>query len=158
MCKESFDNMIMRTNLYVENGRVKSRLEYSSERTSSINLMELKPNDPEDSCFVFYERENLSKIICTLAYTEKRGKPEIYYEAEAAFRNKGYMTQAMKQVLDWMIQNKYMGTLWLLIDIQNIPSQKIAKHCGFVLSGEEASTGQQWYCFDLAETRENHHV
>lgn len=67
MCKESFDNMIMRTNLYVENGRVKSRLEYSSERTSSINLMELKPNDPEDSCFVFYERENLSKIICTLA-------------------------------------------------------------------------------------------
>lgn len=149
--------MIMRTNLYVEDGRVKSRLESTSKKTLPINLMELKPNVLEDSCFVFYERENPGQIICKIAYTEKSAKSELFYETDEAFRGKGYMTQAMKQVLDWMIQNECTGTLWLLINIQNIPSQKIAKHYGFVLSGEQVNSDQQWYCLNLAEIKETHH-
>jgi len=149
--------MIMRTNLYVEDGRVKSQLEHSSKRTLPINLMKLEPTNPEDSCFVFYEQENPDQIICKVAYTEKREKPELFYETETMFRGKGYMTQAMKQVLDWMIQNECTGTLWLLINIQNIPSQKIAKHYGFVLSGEQVNSDQQWYCLNLAEIKENNH-
>lgn len=147
----------MRTNLYVEDGRVKSQLEHSSKRTLPINLMKLEPTNPEDSCFVFYEQENPDQIICKVAYTEKREKPELFYETETMFRGKGYMTQAMKQVLDWMIQNECTGTLWLLINIQNIPSQKIAKHYGFVLSGEQVNSDQQWYCLNLAEIKENNH-
>ena len=97
--KEDLCNMIMRTNLYVEDGRVKSQLEHSSKRTLPINLMKLEPTNPEDSCFVFYEQENPDQIICKVAYTEKREKPELFYETETMFRGKGYMTQAMKQVL-----------------------------------------------------------
>ncbi len=67
------------------------------------------------------------------------------------------MTQAMKQALNWMIQNKCTGTLWLLIGTQNTPSQKIAKHYGFVLSEEQTSTSQQWYRLNLAEIKEKHH-
>lgn len=155
--KEDLCNMIMRTNLYVEDGRVKSQLEHSSKRTLPINLMKLEPTNPEDSCFVFYEQENPDQIICKVAYTEKREKPELFYETEKMFRGKGYMTQAMKQVLDWMIQNECTGTLWLFINIQNIPSQKIAKHYGFVLSGEQVNSDQQWYCLNLAEIKENNH-
>lgn len=136
-------NMIMKTNLSVVNGKIVCP---SMKRV--ISLLDIKPNNAEDGGFVFYDSQDSNKLICRIAYTEKRGKNELFYETEAEYKNQGYMTVAMAHVLKWMRQYSVSGSLWLLIHKDNRPSQKIAQRYGFVSQGDFEGK-MEWHCLNL---------
>ena len=141
-------DMMMKTNLLAINGEITYPF-----RKPTISLLDIKPNNAEDGGFVFYDGRDSNKLICRIAYTEKRGKRELFYETESEYKNQGYMTEAMAYVLEWMRQSSVSGSLWLLIQKGNVPSLKIAKRYGFVCQ-EEYDGEMEWYCLKLAATSE----
>ena len=137
------NRVVMKTNLLVVNGRITFPV-----KESAYKLLDIKPNNAEDGGFIFYDRQHTDQIICKIAYTEKRGKSELFYETDAAYRNQGYMTVAMECVLEWMRQHSVSGCLWLLIRENNEASRKIAQRYKFIPQGV-FEDDLEWYCLNL---------
>lgn len=141
------ENMLMKTNLMVVGGEI------VCPSKTARSLLDIEPSISEDGAFVFYDKSNTSKQICKIAYTQKRGKPELYYDTEVEFQEKGNMTNAMKCVLEWLSKNGFKNALWLLIAPDNIPSLKIA-HRYKLTRKEDYIDSMNWYCLEFEGTCE----
>ncbi len=154
MVEERFDDLIMRTDLYVENGKI-----CCPKVESKISLEDLEPKKAEQGAFAFYSAASPDTLICSIKYVIKRSKPELCYSTKKQYLKQGYMKKAMEHTLGWITRNKVKGCLWLLIDQKNIASVKIAQRFNFIKQNDKLN-GQDWYCLKLddIEQKELSHV
>ena len=94
------------------------------------DIFKIKSNDPEDGCFVFYDK-NSGKKVGVIHFTDKRREHEIKYTTEDAFRRKGFMKEALFEVLKLIFLNTSWNAVYALIN-DNLPSVRTAKSVGFV--------------------------
>ncbi|WP_425409222.1 GNAT family N-acetyltransferase [Hyphococcus sp.] len=63
-----------------------------------------------------------------------KGQPEIGWVFAAAAHGKGYATEAAKAALEWGDEHFNGARMSCIIDIDNAPSIRVAKKCGFTES------------------------
>jgi hypothetical protein len=81
--------------------------------------------------------------ICFKGEPDQSGEVEVGYGTYAQFQNKGYMTEALKAITNWALQQPGVICIKAETHTQNLPSQKILKKTGFSLT--MASNGMiQW--------------
>ncbi len=94
-----------------------------------------------------YERMDIiNDLIClglfdryngTLYGTVGAGKhddlhePEIFYMLLPEARKKGYATEAVKAVTDWVFENYRIPYLIATVTVDNLNSQKVLERCGY---------------------------
>jgi [ribosomal protein S5]-alanine N-acetyltransferase len=52
-----------------------------------------------------------------------------------AARGHGYTTMAVRLLCGWLFENLDLGRIELITDPENVPSQRVAKRCGFQQEG-----------------------
>jgi RimJ/RimL family protein N-acetyltransferase len=70
-------------------------------------------------------------------------KPVSYWDAfelsyqlyEERFGSRGYMTEAIQLMVDYLFANKKQHRIHLVIVPENLPSRRLAEKCGFALEG-----------------------
>ena len=92
----------------------------------------------------FSDAENPEQLICSICYFKKRDRYELTWITAEDYRQKGYMTEALKSWIDWMFTNTEETQLWALIPSTNLPSIKTALKCGFILY-DRISNDSAWY-------------
>ena len=89
-----------------------------------------------------------NKIIGTCAFHNwfaQHSRAEIgYHMQNEESKNKGYMKEAMLPVLDYGFNEMKLNRIEAFIGTQNIPSQRLVKHYGFIQEGHLRSH----YCKD----------
>lgn len=73
---------------------------------------------------------------------DKEGKVEIGYGLGKEFEHNGYMTEAVKAICDWALNQEGVRTVVAETEVNNIPSQNVLKRCGFV---EYKTDGNMWW-------------
>ena len=134
------DRLVAKSNLQLNDGKISLR---KFRLQGEINLLTLQPSNPEDEGFVFYDTLD-DERICHVGFTDKRGRMEVTYGTELSFRNKGYMSEALKFVVDWVFNNTTEAELWAIPN--GIISESILRKTGFVYYGEvEDSVDSKWF-------------
>lgn len=83
-------------------------------------------------CFGIFDKYN-----GTLYGTAGAGKhddlqePEIFYTLLPEARGKGYATEAVKAITNWVFQNYKIPYLIATAGVDNVPSQKVLERCGY---------------------------
>jgi len=70
---------------------------------------------------------------------KEKGQLEVGYGTEERFRNKGYMTEALTELIKWaFFQDKVkIREITAMTLSDNVPSQKVLGKAGLLLSHEE---------------------
>ena len=66
----------------------------------------------------------------------EHGLSEVGYAIDAAYRNKGYMTEALQAAMYWAFQHIELQVLVAETYANNEPSHKVLKKCGFGIIDE----------------------
>jgi len=125
------------------------------ELTPSISLSErealeaiqndLLPNliDPDkDSYFytmwIVIEKSKKAIIggICFHGEPDDNGEVEIGYGTDKNYMNKGYMTETINGIIQWLKNNKKARIIKAVTDSSNISSLKMLEKNGFKISGQ----------------------
>jgi len=69
--------------------------------------------------------------ICFHDEPSKSGEVEIGYGTDEAFRNKGYMTEAIKALINWCKENYAIKSVIAETASSNFASVKLLKNCSF---------------------------
>lgn len=139
MIEFSTDRMIAKSDIIVENG-----LFCKEKHENIIDILNLTPCNGREDGFVFYDKNNTENEICHIGFVSKRGKFEISYETKEEYRNKGFMTEAVGTLCQWIFQSTSYKEIWALPS--NMTSVGVLKRNGFV-RGEKLSsqTNMFWY-------------
>lgn len=70
--------------------------------------------------------------ICLWNFSEDRKTAEVGYGLDPEFQGKGIMSEALKAVLDFGLNQKGFQTIEAYTDYRNIPSKKLLKQHGFI--------------------------
>ncbi|NBH61822.1 N-acetyltransferase [Anaerotruncus sp. 80] len=101
--------MIAKSDIVIESGF------FREEKPDNLtNILELKPMTGEENGFVFYDKDNLEKKICHVYFVGKRGRFEISCGTEKEYRNKGFMTEAIEALCQWIFQSTNYEEIWAL--------------------------------------------
>lgn len=74
-------------------------------------------------------------LIGTKGLPDEEGIAEIGYAMAQNYRNRGYMTEALDEILQWLYECSACVGAEVNILSANAPSLKVAKHCGFSYAG-----------------------
>jgi RimJ/RimL family protein N-acetyltransferase len=64
---------------------------------------------------------------------DENGEVEIGYGLGKRFEGNGYMTEAVKAICEWALEQKGISHVIAETDVDNLASQNILKRCGFSL-------------------------
>lgn len=117
--------LIMKSDLYIENGTIKSI------QNKKIDLQNIPKRI---NGFQFYDKHN-NNLICHIGMKFSRRCNEINYGTELEFRNQGYMSEALSAFIKWFFENTNETELNALVPNHNIYSQMLVKKCNFVEDG-----------------------
>ena len=129
------ERLIIKTNITIENGELKC-IEYPG--VNDVSIFDRKSNNPEDGCFVFYEKDGEKRYVGDIYFVTYRGRFEIKYTTKEEFRDKGYMSEALLQVVLWIFKNASYKEMYALIT-DNPRSQRVAEKVGFRFSDMDGS-------------------
>jgi len=110
----------------------------------SIKIEKME-QDPENYAFYTFWQMVLKEeklIIGEIGFKGiegEEGKLEVGFGTEERFRNKGYMTEALTELVKWAFSQKKVKIKRITASTlqDNIPSQKVLKKSGLILSHEE---------------------
>ena len=74
---------------------------------------------------------------------EDDGEMEIGYAVAPAARGSGVGLEILRQMTEWAFATRGMMRLVLVIDVNNVASQRMAKRCGYQLEGVMRSIGSR---------------
>ena len=57
---------------------------------------------------------------------------EIAYFISKKFSDNGYISEAAKAMKEWAFHNLKLDYLIAIVELDNLPSQKVAEKCGFI--------------------------
>lgn len=81
---------------------------------------------------IILKQEN--KIIgsaCFKGKPDKEGSVEIGYGMNEVYRNKGYISEAVKTITDWTLRQPGVNIIFAETDKSNIASQHVLEKCRF---------------------------
>ncbi|SRX55634.1 GNAT family N-acetyltransferase [Aequorivita sp. CIP111184] len=89
------------------------------------------------------ESNELIGNICLWNFSEDKKKAEIGYDLDPKFHGKGFMSEALKAVLDFGFNQRGFETIEAYTDHRNIPSKKLLKLHGFIPSNDTKDPDNQ---------------
>lgn len=134
------ERMIAKSEMSIVSGNLIDTL----PQNSSIDIFNLQPRTGLESCFRFYNNSNESIEICHIAIIGTRNRFEVSYGTETEFRRKGYMKEALAQLVNWIFFNTREKEIWGLPNGRE--SEHILQSCGFsYYEPFEEDTSMKWY-------------
>jgi RimJ/RimL family protein N-acetyltransferase len=73
----------------------------------------------------------------TLGWTDAQGRVEIGYGLSGPFRGRGYGTEAVRALADWIAAQPGVAAVTASVEVANIASRKLLERLGFVLVDTE---------------------
>jgi len=116
------------------------------EQTKDAILADLLPfmTDPEKgplfyTMWIVIERSQRAIIggICFHGEPNEDGEVEIGYGTDVDFRNKGYMTETIEGLLQWLAKNEKVTTVTAESETSNIASARVLQKNGFQIVGQK---------------------
>jgi len=81
-----------------------------------------------------YEEKAIGRILAWEVSTYNE-YCQLGYDLALNFRNKGIMTEALKAVLDYLLNTAEFNRVYCQVRVNNIASNKLCKKCGMILEG-----------------------
>ena len=75
-----------------------------------------------------------------------KGVTEIGYGISEEYQNKGYATEAVKAISEWVFNNPNVTVIEAETENENIASIRVLEKCGFITDGK---FGKEGLCFKL---------
>lgn len=99
------------------------------------NLKKLKSDYEFSTMWILIDKETkkIAGGFCFHGLPDENGKVEIGYGTDIAFRNKGYMTEAIKELINWITKSKKVKVIKAETENENISSYKVLEKNGFNL-------------------------
>ena len=128
------ERMVCESDLCVESGKL-----VKPPRKTNIDLLNLKPATGQEGGFAFYHKELQGMLICHVGITCARGRFEVTYGVDnESFRNRGYMTEALKSLCKWLFSNTEQEVIWALPNGEyKEASTRVSEKCNFKASDTE---------------------
>jgi len=116
----------------VEACRTKAGAEYFIRKKMAAWLLN------EEYCFGIWDNESAEMIgfIEIIKIDWRIPKGELAFFIDKDFKEKGLMTEAMKEVIDFAFKQLKMEKLALRTAMDNYAAQRLAKKCGFYREGD----------------------
>lgn len=95
--------------------------------------------------------------FCNTGIKEELSGPnrEVAYSISKHFRNKGYTTQAVNGLINYLFKNTDVEQLNAVVLPRNVASNKVLDKCGFQLSGNIKIEDQLYYHYTLLKSEFN---
>ena len=81
--------------------------------------------------------------ICLWNFSEDKKTAEVGYDLDPKFQGKGFMSEALKAVLDFGFNQRGFETIEAYTDYRNNPSKKLLKRHGFIPSEDKEDPDNQ---------------
>jgi ribosomal-protein-alanine N-acetyltransferase len=103
------------------------------------NLSDLTKNPLFYTMWIIIEKNEKAIIggICFHGEPDERGEVEIGFGIDNDYRNKGYMTETISGLINWIHKRDDIKTIKALTDKTNQPSIQVLKKNNFKNSGED---------------------
>ena len=88
---------------------------------------------------VLRDTETLIGLIGFKDIPDQAGLSEIGYGIGESYRNRGYATEAVSLLVDWVFCNTELRTVFAQTDINNIPSGKVLEKAGFSMQRQDGN-------------------
>lgn len=118
--------LVAKTNMIIDAGEL-----CFCKNSCGIDLLSIQPNNAENGAIVFYLQNDPNIEICKIAVEFKRIPYELIYETNNAFRNQGYMSEALSACIEWLFTCTKCQEIYALIN-DNPVSKHIATKMGFI--------------------------
>ena len=91
---------------------------------------------------------------CCTGIKEELPSPnrEIMYAISSEYQNNGYATKATKGLVDYLFKNTTLDVLNAIALINNVPSNKVIKKCGFTYLSEQKIENQLYNHYVLSKS------
>lgn len=105
-------------------------------------------SDPENLLWYTYfaimlkGSDQLIGLIGFKDIPDGHGMSEIGYGIGSSFRGKGYATEAVKTLSEWVFENTPVKSIFAQTDIDNIPSGKVLEKAGFSMERQDGKMFQ----------------
>ena len=88
---------------------------------------------------------------CCTGMKEELPSPnrEIMYAISSEYQNNGYATKATKGLIDYLFKNTNVDVLNAVALINNVPSNKVIKKCGFIYTSQQMIENQLYNHYQL---------
>jgi RimJ/RimL family protein N-acetyltransferase len=93
-------------------------------------------NDDDGGWFVTLADGRVIGDCGTLGWTDQQGGVEIGYGLAAPYRGRGYGTEAVRVLADWVAAQAGVTAVTASVEIGNIASRRLLERLGFELTGE----------------------
>lgn len=89
--------------------------------------------------------------VCGTGILDKISPPkrEIYYGISSEYRNKGYTTQAVKGLINYLFCNTRTEELVAIAQICNLPSNRVISKSGFVFHSDIEIEQKKYYYYTM---------
>ncbi|MDR2992374.1 GNAT family N-acetyltransferase [Bacillus cereus] len=103
---------------------------------------------------IFKEATNEFIGWCCTGMKEELPSPnrEIMYAISSEYQNNGYATKATKGLIDYLFKKTNLKVLNAIALINNVPSNKVIKKCGFTYLGEQKIENQLYNHYLLSKS------
>lgn len=105
-------------------------------------------SDPENLLWYTYfaimlkDSDQMIGLIGFKDIPDTHGMSEIGYGVGSSFRNKGYATEAVRILAEWVFVNTHVKSIFAQTDINNIPSGKVLEKSGFSMERQDGKMFQ----------------
>ncbi|CAM3424577.1 GNAT family N-acetyltransferase [Aequorivita lipolytica] len=89
------------------------------------------------------ESDVLIGSICLWNFSEDKKTAEVGYDLDPEFQGKGIMSESLKAVLEFGLNQRGFETIEAYTDYRNLPSKKLLKHHGFIPSRNKKDPDNQ---------------
>ena len=81
------------------------------------------------------ERHEEKHAIGMIIARSSEQKWELGYVLARAYWGRGYMTEALKGLIDWVLKQKDIYRIWAVCDVDNLASARVMEKAGMQLEG-----------------------
>lgn len=119
-------------------------------------LLFLKEEKPTKSFHWGIEYKEDKKVIgeVWVYLIENNRMAKVAFRLSESYQNRGYITEAMLEVIKFCFENTELQRLWSDVDVRNIASCRVMEKCGFlregkVRQGKMVSTWCDYYLYGM---------
>jgi RimJ/RimL family protein N-acetyltransferase len=118
--------------------KISSELKEAFEQTILPNVADKTKNYLYSTIWTAIAKSENTMVgdICMIGEPDASGTIEIGYGIHEEFRNRGFMTEIVKGIIEWARLQPTVKTIIAATDRENIASCKVLEKNGFIRSGE----------------------
>lgn len=141
-------------NVVLKTRNISPELKEALENTIIPNVADSSKNYLYSTLWTIIDKELNTMIgdLCLMGEPDEKGEVEIGYGTYESFQGKGYMTEAVGGMINWLKEQPYVFALRASTDKENHASLSVLKKNGFIQT-EENETGVHWKL--IFEKKEN---